>query len=459
MAGLKINSKFNQMSALGLFIAELAIIIAYFYNGSYGMLLTLTFVILVFTRKNYTTTEKFILLLIFSVPLSYIEFYGITQQESHILSWYIIILGFFIVACIRNYFLKITNASRQLVFLLTVVIAMVFLESIFFSPNLGVALIDFFQFCLILIPIAIVFDQRAYLSKQVSEKCKELFISAILSSILAVAVCNYYQQFIYDQFGIAIGNFIMGGTSSLIWGRSVQSHLLGIGVIIALTRFCSEYKIRYILFIGLMIGAIVLDGSRTGFFTVLIIAPFIVFYSKILLKIKTLFLSIVSLTFFVVYLVSSISTQLTSRSTETLLDNNGRFQNYIENWQLFTSTPKAFLLGSGLSKENYSIIVVHNFIFGFFVENGIFVAIIIVCMLFLLVKYLRKSKYTSLAYAVFVGAMVYANLYGSFFANIYIMVVIISCEKHNLLTENSFPMVKILKKQSFVEKGVKPYDA
>ena len=408
-----------------IFIADFLITIAYLFNDRIGMIMMLLVICILIFRKKQSFLENILMILIISVPTSYIGFAGKNQHQTF--SWFTLTTFILLVYLLRNYLSGKCKISRSILLTLTFVLSAIFINC-FFEINILNAIFEWFQICLMLIPLCIVFDQKDYLKTQLFEKNVETMISVINAVILASAFGVFSQYCFHYYLHITVGNWTFYPNrvviDVLIKGYSVLSVILSCGIAINLRRFCDNYKIKYVFFAMICLIGIVLNSSRAGIVVALIISPLIVLPS--IIKSRRNF--VVGMFLFPVLLFIAsvmISIQLQARDTRYLFDDNGRFETYIYAKNLLLAGIKPFLFGSGLSLENYSMIIPHNFILELAVDTGILVTSVVVVMVYKLLKYVKQYKYRHIVYCIFLGSMMITNFQANYYAVIFIIIAVL----------------------------------
>jgi hypothetical protein len=97
------------------------------------------------------------------------------------------------------------------------------------------------------------------------------------------------------------------------------------------------------------------------------------------------------------------------------------------------------MFGTGLSLDNYSEIIPHNFVLELFVSTGLIVGGIVMYMIISLLRYINAYEYKYIIWGVFLGSMFITNFQGNGFAIVFIIIAIVSVEM--MRKEKSGPVI------------------
>lgn len=409
-----------------IFISELLTIIAYLLNGRIGMSLSIIIYIYILFKKGSTFFEKLIYVLIFSIPTFNIGFAG--RGMHHMFSWCSIFMGVLTIYLIYNYLISKTKLSKNILFI-TVFTLGIILINCFREVNTKGAIIEWIQICLMFIPLILAYDQRDYLISRISFKNNtDKFLDMINLTILATAVGVIVQYVFYRKLGLRLGNitFYPGRTvyDLLISGASVLSLYLSIGVAINVKKIYTKFRIINLIYILICVVGIVVNSSRTGLVAAIIISILIAMPQMIKNK-KSLLITLIMIPVFIFVFQDMVDTLLANRSTSSLFEANGRMGTYKYGFDLLTENMVKFLFGSGLSLDNYSRIIPHNFILETLVTMGTVVSIIIFSLIFIALKYINKNKNKYIIWVILIGSMFITNFQGNTFFTVYMIVMIL----------------------------------
>jgi hypothetical protein len=260
-------------------------------------------------------------------------------------------------------------------------------------------------------------------------------IYVINAVIIATAFATITQYILYYSLGIVVGIWTFYPTRNvadlLFSGYSVLSLFLSVGFIINIKKFYEESKLRYILGSLICLIAITVNSARTGMAVSLIIYIYI-YLTHFFKSKKNLMISITTAPFLLAIIIFLTARQLNNRSTVSLFDENGRFETYSYGFSLLSGSIRGFLFGSGLSLDNYTETVPHNFFFELVVNTGVLAGGALICMLALLLRYINSYEYKYIIWGILIGSMFITNFQGNGFATVLIIIAILSTELSNM---------------------------
>ena len=77
--------------------------------------------------------------------------------------------------------------------------------------------------------------------------------------------------------------------------------------------------------------------------------------------------------------------------SDGILNDNGRFETYINGIEAMTNNLSSFLFGSGLSSLNYDFMMPHNFIIELSLKLGIIFTMVILGLFLKLIMYVKED--------------------------------------------------------------------
>jgi hypothetical protein len=412
------------------FLVELSALVSYLFSGTLGLCLSLLAYIVIFTKKDRSFLDKLLVALIFSSPTFNIGFAG--QDQHHMFSWCSILLGILIAYLFYNYFHRKVGISGKTLLISASVLGIIFINC-FFEINPQNALFEWIQICSMFLPLILVYDQKKYLATKISLTQNGL-VQFINFSILATALAMIIQYILYKNLAILVGNWTFYPDRTtvdfLFAGYSVLSLFLSLGIVINIKILCNKFAIIPLVYAGICLLAIVINSSRTGL-AIAVVLSLIIIFPQIFKTANRIFIVLLTSPVVFVILNLAIDAQLESRESSSLFDANGRFETYSYGMSMLTRNSMSLLFGSGISLENYTKMIPHNFILETLVNTGIIVTITIVGLLISLLRYINKNEYKYIIWGIFVGSMFITNFPGNTFATIYIVVIILSTNRTN----------------------------
>jgi hypothetical protein len=190
---------------------------------------------------------------------------------------------------------------------------------------------------------------------------------------------------------------------------------------------------------------ILINSSRTGLVAAAITSAFIIILQFAASK-KTArnIMSAVVIALALIALFSTIiDSQLSNRATESLLEENGRLETYIYGFSMFFSSAKSFFIGSGLSLDNYTETIPHNFLLETLVNTGVIVTAAVIVSLVRLLKYINNYENKYIIWCVLIGSMMITNFQGNIFVTIYIIIaILITAKKEGKCTKKRSPSLR-----------------
>ena len=431
-----------------LFLASILSILLYFYNGLFGMFFTSIVFFNIFTSKNIKTIRnKFIYCLIFSIPVSYIGILGMDMH--HAFSWYMIVLVLFTIY-LFHIFIK-ERKRIQLTGLLSIIIMFFLLiVSNLNSNNFLVAITEITQMFTVILPIYLYIN----ISKKQDVRADDC-IKLLSHVISATSICVIFQYFMYKLSGISLGYITVFNnriTFDLLFkGYSVLSVFIGIGIVINIVAMIKKFNIMVLFKIIVHVIAIIVNSSRTGLYSAVVVT-FLIIVSYIINS-KKIKISII-LTVPLVFVLGILFLMKYSRyNISSFMYDNGRIENLFDGINVLVSSAKNFLLGAGFSKADYGeVMSTHNFIIGTLMNAGVIVSLIIFGFVLYILKKYKHSNCIYICWHILLSSMFIT----SFFANTFIVpcvLVLIASNTvsiHNNANEHSQTINSYMYKTAYV---------
>lgn len=419
------------------FITEFMVIVLYLFNDIYGMLFSFCLFCYIFSKKNFSFFDKILTSSIMSLPLFNIGFAG--KNMPHIFSWSTIFIVLLIIYLINNFIKSKISVSKKSLFLISIFITIPLVHC-FFEVNFKNSLIEWCQLLLMVIPIYLVYIERLELSNKIN--FHEKYIDRINSVLLATSFAVFFQYFMYNRFGIMVGEwtFYSGRTKIdlLFKGSSVLSMFIGMGIPLNVVKFLEKYDIKYLFFVIICFLGIIINSARTGLVAGLLASILPIIKS---LKYKKSFFIIVLFTPIMVFsLVYGINYMLESRGSSNLIEENGRNETYKNGINLIVSSPRIVLFGNGLSLDNYNQVMPHNLFLESWLTMGLICLIIIIFYLKRLLFEVKKYKYKYILWEIIISSMFITNFTGNIFATVMFCIMLLLANYVNI-SDNDERMV------------------
>lgn len=423
-------------------IFEILMILAYMINGYLGMLIALLMFSKIWLNQKYVFEKKIILSLILSVPIYNIGALGMNMH--HIFSWYIIFLVIYILFLMIKLLKKEYTISKKGI-TISMIIFTLLVVALYMESNIKVAIPDFLQIFVMLISIFLTYQARGIFVEKIKTNDIDEFLDKINITIVAMSICTIIQCIIHKVTQNTIGFitvFEQGRTTYdlLFKGFSVLSVVLGIGILINVNKILLKRGKLSINIINIImcISAIVINSSRTGLVSALIITVYMVLsnilrqYNVFKINKKQMLKIVILVTISMILLLGIFSVMQLSRNGENIFSDNGRIKTYVNSINIIFSNLKNFLIGGGISSANYSFILPHNFILETAMKLGIVFTGIIVYLILLLLIYIKNNKNIKyIIWHIFLSSMLITSFHEMSFIILYIAISIISTELLN----------------------------
>lgn len=360
-----------------LILYETLVIILYLLNGYAGAMAMLLLVGYLLLLDRTSPLLKCVKFLTFSLPLSFIGILG--QETTHMFSWYNIALICFLLRLIfeKRIDIKSVNKNRCALFIL---LFGCLCFNLIFSENRQKELIEIIQVALMIVPIILVYGIRK--KPLFSTKTVEGLYDKYVDVCCATALGMLFQYCMVKVFGVHLGFFNYGGGGRvsfflLFRGASILPVFLGTGAVILVVRFIYvKARVVYMLKMFLIFLAMVLESSRTGIISFILISAVICLLA---LRKHTNTRVLVIIIMGGIGAMFAVNYILSARAgLNGIFDNNGRFQTWLDGLRIWISSPKNILLGEGFVEGRWNgVTKPHNFLIQTISQNGIIVFMII----------------------------------------------------------------------------------
>ena len=256
---------------------------------------------------------------------------------------------------------------------------------LFYNQSFTQSLITYrFQYYLIALPVIF----------KIKPNINEIIKSLNIFSILMFA--NYVLRNMSPSLYVLRDNFIIGFHQHLLLGYT----LLSIPFYYYLQKLQIQFKMQYLLYIGLLITLIFLMGNRSLFFPVAIF----MIYSFFKIKSRNKHIFIILILLVLIMVAYSTMDTLLSMYDESINDiyNEDYNRNRAILYFLFESSPNIFctMFGNGMISIHHNVMNailmgdgIHNSDVGFIGYWNYFGLIPVITMLYMYVKVLINKKY------------------------------------------------------------------
>lgn len=354
------------------FIALTVTIVAYLINIKVGTVLAMLGILYILLSDKKPFTAKLIKAIVYSAPFYVFSFWG-THYRFSMCTLLSLLLCVILTVTLFKRGAKINRSA----FFLLVLLALFFLSysiSAFGSKDMMETLANTFQLLILGYLIFIIQATRKVELLSANIDTEEL-MNIFAIGVCAIAMGIYIQFALYQWGGIRLGEvFIYGSGRKVfnlyVYAKSALSLYLAIGLIYYYIKLFRKFKLNNIVIIIFILGAIVLNNSRTGLasFAISAILYTIVHFRKAIRSVKiTAMLIILAAAAFCI-----IQMMLLSRTgLDGIADDNGRFDLIFIALKML---PQHIVIGIGGSAADYAAtemgITVHNFIVAFLIQFG-----------------------------------------------------------------------------------------
>lgn len=408
-----------------IFILETLVIISYLFSDILGFIVSAIMFANIWMNKKYNILNKIIISLILSVPIFQISFLG--ETIHHLFSWFMIFLVILVVYLFNNFIRKKIKFTIFPLLLIYIALGIVIINNIL-SDHYKENLIELVQVILMVIPGLMVYQQRKFLSDQLNENSKEVWIKFINISIVATAITTILQYFLHTKLGIIVGNVSIHNSRTiydlLFKGFSIQSIYLGIGIVLNMGIFLDKHRLKNIVIIIICILGIIINSSRTGLVVAAIVCIMILAI-KSKKSMKNFLISVFTFLLGIVVFYFAAQFILQNRAIDGFLGDNGRFDTYIHGLETIGENARNLLFGIGLSSLNYDFTFPHNFIIQSILTMGIIVTVIWCILIFYILKYVKKTDFKYILWHIFISSMLVTSFQDMSFITLYIILAML----------------------------------
>ncbi len=405
-------------------LMEIILIVLYMINSKVAFLFSLFFFSLYGFQKNKSTYEKIITLLILSSPLFSLSILG--ENLHHMFSWIYIFLFIYILYLIRDLIREKYNLSKGFLFILIMLMIM-FIQCIIANHTLS-NLIEFLQIIIMILPISLTYYAKDYIRQNLSEKFLMQAKNMIGNVIFATAISVIVEYILYTKIGIAIGNISFHAQrtvfDAVFSGYSILSIFLGIGLVIFAYDILSLKKINNIYKLITIAIAIFCNSSRTGLVVATVAIGLGILKNSFSQKGMNLknFMFLIAFSIMALFILEKL---FISRGDTSLFSGSGRIEGYQYAWSLIKSNARSFFFGNGLSSQNYTHMLPHNFILQTWMSSGIFILTLSILLFYKIIKSLKDEVFKSIVICTILGAMLTTDFYANTFFTVFTIVGIL----------------------------------
>lgn len=416
-------------------ILEVITIFLYMINGYLGFFSASVLFIYLWKYSKYTIENKVIISMILSIPFYNIGILGMDMH--HIFSWFIISLIIYTIMLLVKLYRKEYILSKKCI-CLGISLIFLLIVNIVLKQDISSSFTDLLQILTMIVVILLTYCARNTFSKKIRKEDIYIWINKISITIIAIAICTILQCIVYEITQKKIGFITLFPQRTvydlLFKGYSVLSIILGIGIIINITNIIQKREKIGVNIIGLTlcIIAVIINSSRTGLFSALLISICIII-SNFIKKNKILRANRKQLwkcfAFFILIIFCAIIIFLLiqlSRENENIFSDNGRIITYENAIKTIFENPNNFFIGYGLSLINYNHIIPHNAILELILRLGVIFTVEVIGLFIYLLKYINNNTYTKyIVWHIIISSMFVAGFYEMTFMILYIAIAII----------------------------------
>ncbi len=368
----------------------------------------------IFVRKD-SIYQKILNVIMYSTPYYTFSIFGDRQRLSLCIVAVLILCVFLTINLIeRDFWIGMGTAYKFLLFLIFLV---TYFLSLFLGSQAPIEMV-FVTYQLIVLGylICILPDTK---DKELSNVNKENLLELFVRGICATAITLYIQYGAYKIFGIYIGQVYEYNSNRIIFNsyfnaKSVLSLYIAIGMLYFFIRYINDNCFRHLIWIAILVGATLINNSRTGLgcFAICVVL-YCVFHMKQLVgSIRV----IVTLTLVAAAGLYVVQYMLETRSSLAgIADDNGRVEQIVEAFKTLSQYIFSGIGGSEVDYRSSSIgITIHNSMVAYLMQFGV-IGGLAVDMLLISPVFSRKSQYWYYLLCILLGGMFFANWQNALF--------------------------------------------
>lgn len=397
--------------------------IAYLINSRLGALLLLGVAAYFMISSKGSLYDRVLKVIMYSVPYYPYSIFGDRQRLSLCIVAVLILCVFLTLEIIHRDW-KISKATAYKMVLLLVFFIAYVLSVLLGSLASKETLFATYQLVILGYLICVLPEAK---DREMCDIDRDSLLKIFISGICATAIALYIQYGAYTIFDINLGQIFLYNSNRVIFNlyfsaKSVLSLYFAVGTLYFFIRYINENKFRYLIWVLVILGAMLVNNSRTGLgsFAVCLVL-YCLFHMKQLVGnirfVVILVLIAIAGTYVVQYMLE------TRASLTGITDDNGRIEQIVEGFKIL---PRYIFMGIGGSEVDYltsSIgVTIHNFIVSYLVQFGIIGGLAVDALLIIPILS-RKNQYWYYLLCVLLGGMFFANWQNA----LYIIPVYILC--------------------------------
>lgn len=397
--------------------------IAYLINSRLGALLLLGVAACFMIFSKGSLYDRVLKVIMYSVPYYPYSIFGDRQRLSLCIVAVLILCVFLTIEIIHRDW-KISKATAYKMVLLFVFFIAYVLSVLLGSLASKEALFATYQLVILGYLICVLPEAK---ERELCDIDRDSLLKIFISGICATAIALYIQYGAYTIFDINLGQIFLYNSNRVIFNlyfsaKSVLSLYFAVGTLYFFIRYINENKLRYLIWVLVILGAMLINNSRTGLgsFAVCLVL-YCLFHMKQLVGnirfVVILILVAIAGAYVVQYMLE------TRGSLTGITDDNGRIEPMVE---AFKMLPQYIFAGIGGSEVDYRTsslgVAVHNFAVSYLVQFGV-VGGLAIDVLLVSPVFTKKNQYWYYLVCVLLGGMFFAGWQNA----LYIIPVYILC--------------------------------
>lgn len=374
-----------------------------------GLTIILFIIIYKLTLSDYSLINKMICLMIFSIPLSYVNVFGGSYSLLP-LSWFHIFTLLTLIIIIIKILKHNKLENINLLYFGIFIIILGFLLMIF-SPNIVDAFKQYLNIVLFIMLVTFASVTSSFIKLKLNLISDMYILTTVISSLFTLI-----QSYLYNYQSIQFGFIDLMGASRVAFGfiftdYSFFSLFLITGATLILFKTNKNFM-DFIFLIIILAGALV-TSARTGIISLMILFSIVVLINLLKLKIKGFF----QLLIFTAFSLLAFYLLLKVRGNQ-LYNDSGRLSGYTDAYQIFLESP---FTGIGLGVSSYLSItgktIPHNLISQLLVQTGIIFTFLVMIFIFMIIFHSFKinNEFKYGLYIVLIGSMFIPDILNSRF--------------------------------------------
>lgn len=386
---------------------SLLITITFLFNIRLGTALLWGAIAKTLMEEGGNYKYKLLKCIVYSAPFYYFSFFGTNDRMS---ACTVLCLAFGIILAFERIKHDTRVTRKSLYFLFAwLVFMLAYISSVFQAINPMETLLESYQIViLVFVILSVCIYNRKFGSDEELESLLELYVQGTI--VLAIGV--FVQYALYNMTGTETGFIFKYGDRAIynlfFYAKSVLSFYLSIGLLYFYIEFFKKKSFMAIGRMVILLGAILINNSRTGLVCMLIVALiYTIFHFKdAITSLKVM----VALLLFLITVIYIFQYMLSIRSgLASIIDDNGRSDLIIKAIQLLPNYVFSGIGGSGLDYTQSSLgMVIHNFAIAYLIQFGCIGGMAVNYMLFSCL-WNFKSDWIYFVLITLLGGMMFAN--------------------------------------------------